>query len=127
MTTEIAIFAGVGIQSRHGDSGPGDTLRDKKIAEEFSHTHDFRGAEEAGNTRQRDMGCDQGDSQIAAGEAHGEIFNPGAAGEEFGLAGKIKSDLVHCALANRAGDDCLPLPRSEFLGGGFESGEGFPG
>jgi len=126
LAAEIAIFAGVGIQPRHGDSGAVDPLRDKKVGEEFSNTHDFRGVKESWNTRERNMGRHQSNSERTAGKAHGEIFDPGATGEKFGLAGKIKPHLMHGALTNRAGNNSLPIAGGELLGGRLQCGKGLP-
>ena len=127
LEAEIAVFASMGIETGDGDARFGNSSGAQEVGEKFSHTDDFGGGEKSWNAGERNMGCDQRNREHAAGEAHGEIFDSGPMGEEFGLAGKIKSDFVHGALADWAGDDRLPIPCGELLGGGFQGQEGFLG
>ena len=127
LATEVSIFTSVGIQTSHGDTGTGNAPRTKKIGEEFSHAKDFLGADQVGNARERHMGGDQCHRERATCQAHREIFHPGSTGEEFGLAGKFETNLVHGTLADGTGDDRLPFARCKLLGGGFQGGEGFSG
>ena len=127
LAAEVAVFASVGVETGDGDARFGNSSGAQEVCEKFSHTDDFGGGEKNWNAGERNMGCNQRDGERAAGEAHGEVFDSGAAGEEFGLAGKIKSDLVHGTLADRAGDDRLPITCGELLGSGFQGQESLLG
>lgn len=72
------------------------------------------------------MGRNQSHRQRTARETHREILDAGTLGEEFGLAGKIKTDFMHGALADWASDNPLPAPRGEVLGSGFQRIERLP-
>lgn len=127
LEAEVAIFSSVGIQTSDGDAGFSNTSGTKEVREEISDSDDLGGCEKSRNACEWNMGRDQRDGECAAGEAHGEIFDPGSAGEKLGLTWKIKSNLMHGALADRPGDDRLPMACGELLGGDFQGDESFLG
>ena len=92
---QIAALASVRVETGHGDARVSDASADEEVREKLSNSHDFRRRQESGNVNQRNMRRDERDSDLAAGQAHGEIVDSAAFGEKFGLAGKGKARVVH--------------------------------
>ena len=66
----------------------------------------------------------EGDGEPRAREQHGEVFHCATDGEEFRLARKLKSDLIHARLVNRPGNNGIDLSRDGESGRLFERGMG---
>ena len=112
-------FACVGIEPRHRDpyrlfaSQP----RAQKVGEQRADAFDLGAGHESRNLGQRDVRCDERHRERAAGEQHGEVFNPGASGKKLGLAGKRKADRLGVGFVDGAGDDGVDLARDGKPGG----------
>ena len=104
---ELSVFAGVGIESGHGDARVAGQSPLQKGVEQFPGADDFFGAEQAGHLAQGQVRGGQDHGERSAGQAHGEIFRPGPCGEEFGLPRERKTEGVEGGFMDRAGDDAL--------------------
>ena len=98
LRAERAGFAGVRIQSSDGDARcAAETATQKIERASRRRARSLLATRMSATRRERDMRGDERHAERAAGEEHGEIFHAATCGEEFGLAGKLRSRSRTCA------------------------------
>lgn len=102
---EGAVFAVVRVEARDGDARFLDADALQEAREKEADADELFLSEQGRHVFQRDVGRGEGNGQVVALEAHGEVVDAESGGKEFRLSGEGETDAVKSRLADGPRDD----------------------